>query len=124
MAKASESTPGANEERRKELRKLCQFALRFRRLATPRLWEVDDRFSLEGVAVNISPSGLCLETDCYIVPGQLLEIDLRPNGGSLFIGKLQAVRIVRVTGTGVVFEFQVGMVGEADSLQSVYEDLE
>ena len=91
-------TPGdAPQERRHEPRKLCGLPLRFRRLATKGLWAVDDSLFLEAVAVNVSPSGLCMETDCYIVPGQLLEIDLRPNGGDLLTGKLQAVRIVRVT---------------------------
>jgi len=123
MTADTHHNPGSPEERRSEERRPCQFAVRYRRLATPRLWEVDDHLFLEGKAVNVSPSGLCIETDCYIAPGQLLEVDLRPNGGSVFVGKLQAVRIARVTGSEIVFELQVGMVGDAGLLAKIYQEL-
>lgn len=111
-------------ERRREPRRPCRLSVRLRRLATPGLWEADDPVFFSALITNVSPSGLCLETDLHMSPGQRLQLELNdPYGPGRFTGNLQVARIARVTGEGVVFEFQVGLRGESQVLRDLWARL-
>ena len=108
----------SQEDRRSESRHPCRLSVRFRRLATPGLWASDDPVFSTASATNISPSGICLETDFRMEPGQRIELEVNdPYGSGQFAGTVEVARINRVTGEGIVFEFQVGLRGEVDGLR-------
>lgn len=119
---APDGAPGT--ERRREPRRPCRLPVRLRRLATPGLWDADDPVFFPALITDVSPSGLCLETDLHMNPGQRLELQLNdPYGPGLLTGRLRVVRIARVTGEGVVFEFQVGLRSDSKALRRLWDRL-
>ena len=112
----------SQEDRRSESRHPCRLSVRFRRLATPGLWAADDPVFSTASATNISPSGIGLETDFRMEPGQQVELEVNdPYGPGQFAGTVKVVHISRVTGEGIVFGFQVGLRGGADGLWGLWE---
>jgi len=118
-----DGSPGCpQKDRRSESRHPCRLSVRFRRLATPGLWASDDPVFSTASATNISPSGICLETDFRMEPGQQIELEVNdPYGPGQFTGTVQVTHIDRVTGEGIVFGFQVGLRGETDGLRGLWE---
>ena len=121
-ADESDGRQHPQEDRRSESRHACRLSVRFRRLATPGLWASDDHVFSTASATNISPSGICLETDLRMEPGQQIELEVNdPYGPGHFTGTVKVAHINRVTGEGIIFEFQVGLRGQSDGLRGLWE---